>query len=224
VSEWELAELTAQAAVHNGRIIESETSVLDDYWLLGRLLERVRANFKRGTWLPWLDRRGIDRTRAKRARLLAEVFASIEKLRGLSLHEALRVARERKKGQAGDAKLDRTRQFKSALNKLLAMPGELAADETARGYSFLADEVGAAAAALRRACRKTDDVEVAQAAEPSADLAAPTTSATTTPATSGPCGRRAVIDELERPAQEPFAPTGFIPVERMVEPELVGSG
>ena len=151
--EWELVELAALVELHNQRIVESEASVLDDYWLLGRLLERVRGNFRRGAWLPWLDRRAIDHTRAKRARLLAQVFASAEELRGLTLHEALRIARQRKKEQAGGAQTDLARQFKSALKKLLDIAGELADSETAQQYSPLAGQVAVAAAALCRACR-----------------------------------------------------------------------
>jgi hypothetical protein len=152
VPEWELRELTAQAELHNQRIVDSETSVLDDYWLLGRLLEQVRGNFRRGTWLPWLDRHGIDHTRAKRARLLAQVFTSAEELRGLTLHEALRIARERKKGQAGRAEPPLTKRFKSGMRALLGIRRGLATEEASPEHSEYARELLMAATAIFRAC------------------------------------------------------------------------
>jgi hypothetical protein len=152
VPDWELAELTAQAELHNQRIVESETSVLDDYWLLGRLLERMRGNFRRGTWLPWLDRRGIDHTRAKRARLLAQVFVSADELRGLTLHEALRFARDRKKGQAARAEPPLIKRFKSGLKMLLGILRALATEEASPEHSAFARELAIAAAAIFRAC------------------------------------------------------------------------
>lgn len=154
VPERELAELTAQAEAHNQRIMESERSVLDDYWMLGRLLERVRGNFPHGAWQPWLDRRKIDRTRAKRARLLAQMFESAEALRGLTLHEALKIARERKKSLGGPRASELHKQFKSAHKKLLAIAGELAAAaDGPRQYSPLANELALALALICRTCQ-----------------------------------------------------------------------
>lgn len=159
VPEWELAELSAQAELHNERIVANEVSVLDDYWLLGRLLERVRGNFPRGTWQPWLDRRTIDRTRAKRARLLAQVFASAAELRGLTVHAALAIARLRKKAEAGGPEPELAKQLKSALKRLLGIAGELATEEAPQRFSPLAGQVAAAAAAICRACRKRRELE-----------------------------------------------------------------
>ena len=154
VPEWELAELTEQAAEHNQRIVESEISVVHDYWMLGRLLERVRGNFRHGAWQPWLDRHKIDRTRAKRARLLAQMFESAEALRGLTLHEALKIAREKKKSLRGPRETEFEKQFKSAHKKLVVIAGELAATgDEPRHYSPLANELALAMALICRACQ-----------------------------------------------------------------------
>jgi hypothetical protein len=152
VPEWELPELTAQAELHNQRIVESETSVLDDYWLLGRLLESVRGNFRRGTWLPWLNRHGIDHTRAKRARLLAQLFTSAEELRGLSLHQALRIARERKKGERARVESPLIKRFQSGMRALLGIRRGLATEEASPEHAEYARELLTAATAIFRAC------------------------------------------------------------------------
>jgi hypothetical protein len=152
VPEWELPELTVQAELHNQRIVESETSVLDDYWLLGRLLEQVRGNFRRGTWLPWLDRHGIDHTRAKRARLLAQVFTSAEELRGLTLHEALRIARARKKGENARAESPLTKRFQLGMRALVGIRRGLASEGASPEHSEYARELLMAATAIFRAC------------------------------------------------------------------------
>jgi hypothetical protein len=155
VPDWELTELTSQAETHNQRIVESEMSVLDDYWMLGRLLERMRGNFRHGAWQPWLDRRQIDRTRAKRARLLAQMFTSAEELRGLTLHQALAIARERKKALGGGPReTTLQKQFKSAMKKLLDIAGGFAlAEVESRQYSPLATDVAVAAALICRTCQ-----------------------------------------------------------------------
>ncbi|HQU46639.1 MAG: hypothetical protein B7Z73_09720 [Planctomycetia bacterium 21-64-5] len=153
VPEPELAELSAQAQLHNQRIVESELSVLDDYWLLGRVLERVRGNFPHGTWQPWLDRRHIDRTRAKRARLLAQVFASTEEMAGLTLHEALKLARLRKKAKRGGPEPQVAKKLKSTVKRLLGIVADLIADDSPQQYSPLAAQLAEATAAICRACR-----------------------------------------------------------------------
>ena len=141
-----------QAERHNQRIAASEIAAVDDYWLLGRVLERMRDNFRRGTWQPWLDRRKIDLTRAKRARLLAQTFASAEELSGLSIHAALRIARLRKRANATAPEPDLAKQLKSALKKLRAIANALDADDSPVRFAPLAHEVAAAAAAICRAC------------------------------------------------------------------------
>jgi hypothetical protein len=150
--DWRLAELSAQAELHNQRIEGGEVEAAVDYWLLGRVLDQVRGSFRRGTWQPWLARRNIDLTRAKRARQLAQAFDSADELQGLPLHAVLREAKRRKQGGEDKPTSNLGKKLKSAAKKLAALAAQLEAAESRASYSSLAQNVALAAARVVRAC------------------------------------------------------------------------
>jgi len=62
------------------------------YFKLGRTLAALKEEAAYGEWLPTLEQLGIDRTRAARAKCLAEHFQEEEELEGLTLDTALKKA------------------------------------------------------------------------------------------------------------------------------------
>lgn len=54
---------------------------------------RKKKKFPRGTWQPWLAEQNIKKLNAFRSRRLAKHFSSAEALRGLSLEDALAIAK-----------------------------------------------------------------------------------------------------------------------------------
>ena len=79
------AEQQAEAAL---------SSATQRYFELGTALNQVRSTYKRGSWLPWLEARGIHKKRAERSMAIAEKFrGKNDRLSFLSIQQALEQAR-----------------------------------------------------------------------------------------------------------------------------------
>lgn len=92
--DWSVARLGLCSQEQSDRIGADERQVTPAYWLLGKALNAARKHFpKRGRWENWLAERGIGADRAQKARRLAAFLATPEDLAGLSLRQALRLAK-----------------------------------------------------------------------------------------------------------------------------------
>jgi hypothetical protein len=101
-ASWDQDQLDVRAVYENSCIGDDEGRVTPHYWFLGTALNLLRRGYAKGAWEGWLAERGIDETRALRARQLASAFESPEELSGLSLRQALKlVAKRRDKNPRG---------------------------------------------------------------------------------------------------------------------------
>lgn len=152
---WSLDELTARTIAEQKIINEADRAPTRHYWYQGRALNAARKRFHRGSWRKYLERCEISDDQARTARKLARLYDNPEFLIGLSVREALRLA----KGGASSADTARLlRNLAARLRNTIKAIREVAqAVETSGERAALArstEKTVAALSALSRALNK----------------------------------------------------------------------
>jgi hypothetical protein len=111
-AEWTTDELLDYSNAQNQAILDEERTLAVAYWRLGRALNLLREDCQYGQWAQLLERLGIDKTRASKARAIARTFDDERQLAGLTIEEAYQRRRRNEpldmtNGQAATLKLCR---------------------------------------------------------------------------------------------------------------------
>lgn len=107
--EWMPEELHAYAQSQHQAILDDEQKLAVKYWRLGQALNFLRKNFNHGQWEQLLKGMNIDKTKASRARAIANTFAKEDEVAGLTVKQAYE-RRVRKKRKPSENKPDRNEE------------------------------------------------------------------------------------------------------------------
>ena len=98
-SEWGIEQLGVYAQLQHRTIIAGEKSLTSTYWRLGQALDLALKNLPRGHRGKYLERLGIDKTRASKSRAIARTFEKEEEVRDLSVEDVYAQRRKKKQQQ-----------------------------------------------------------------------------------------------------------------------------
>jgi hypothetical protein len=87
-TDWNSKQLQNFSRQQNQEILGQEQSLAIVYWRLGTALNLLREDYRHGQWTQELESLGIDKTRASKARAIANTFASEDELANLTVDEA----------------------------------------------------------------------------------------------------------------------------------------
>jgi hypothetical protein len=90
---WDLQRLEDYTRTQYQAIETNERSIARSYWRLGIALNLIRKSFPHDQWEAGLQKLGIDKSRAARARRIYGRYATEELLEGVTVTEALRQSR-----------------------------------------------------------------------------------------------------------------------------------
>lgn len=102
-NEWGLEELGVYAKMQYDHILSGEKLLTPAYWRLGHALELAKQAFRHGKWAQYLKDRGIDKTRASKARSIYRTFDRPEEVAELTIEEAY-AKRQRQRSQSAEPK------------------------------------------------------------------------------------------------------------------------
>jgi hypothetical protein len=109
--DWDMERLGLYAQAQHQAIETSEQSLSADYWRLGLALNLARDQFAHHQWEKSLQKLGIDKTRASKARAIHRTFPTEQAVDGLSVQEAY-ARRERRPRKAASKKQRKKRKQK----------------------------------------------------------------------------------------------------------------
>jgi hypothetical protein len=86
--DWGVEQLGKYAQAQHQAIEKGEQSLAPYYWRLGLALELSRKHFAHHQWAKFLDKFGIDKTRASKARAIHRTFSAEQETAALSVQQA----------------------------------------------------------------------------------------------------------------------------------------
>lgn len=112
---WELDRLTQYAREQHETIVQGEQTLSPAYWRLGQALHLARKRLGRGQWGKYLEKLGIHKVRAAKARAIFRTFSTPKAVSGMAVEDAYD-QRQRRQRRAPQKARDRKSSDRPAEN------------------------------------------------------------------------------------------------------------